>query len=144
MGAGIARTAADADHDLVVEWLCAFAVEAFGDDPDPALAEQSMAAAAVAGDVYVLWVADGAVTSLAGVRRPASGVARIGPVYTPKGLRGNGYGSAATAAGAQWAHSIGADDVVLFADVENPVSNAIYQRMGFEPVADTLRVALTA
>jgi RimJ/RimL family protein N-acetyltransferase len=141
---GAARPATDADHELLVHWLCGFAEEAFLDDPDPSVAEASIAAAASAGDVYQLWTVDAAPVSVAGVRRPASGVARIGPVYTPKQLRGNGFGSAATAAGVRWAHSVGAEDVVLFADLDNPVSNAIYQRMGFEPVADTLRVAFTA
>ena len=31
-------------------------------------------------------------------------------------------------------------DVVLFADLANPVSNAIYQRIGFEAVADSVRI----
>lgn len=140
---GAARSATDADHDLLVEWLCAFAAEAFGHEPDEARAEASITASAGAGDVYMLWTADGAVVSMAGVRAPAWGAARIGPVYTPVALRGNGYGSAATAVAAQWAIGAGATDVVLFADVSNPVSNAIYQRMGFEPVAETLRVAFT-
>jgi predicted GNAT family acetyltransferase len=29
---------------------------------------------------------------------------------------------------------------VLFADLANPVSNAIYQRIGFEPVIDSVRI----
>lgn len=140
---GASHLGTDDDHDLLVEWLCAFAAEAFHHDPDPARAESAIAASAAAGDVYHLWTVDGAPVSLAGVRRPASGVARIGPVYTPEPLRGNGYGSAATASAARWAHSVGADDVVLFADVANPVSNAIYRRMGFESVADTVRVAFS-
>jgi RimJ/RimL family protein N-acetyltransferase len=141
---GATRLATDADHGLLVEWLCAFAAEAFGDDPDPVLAEAAIEASADAGDVYHLLIVDGTPVSLAGVRRPAHGVARIGPVFTPKALRGNGYGSAVTATGAQWAQAVGAADVVLFADLDNPVSNAIYQRMGFEPVADTLHVAFSA
>jgi predicted GNAT family acetyltransferase len=28
----------------------------------------------------------------------------------------------------------------LFADLANPVSNAIYQRIGFEPVCDSVRI----
>jgi predicted GNAT family acetyltransferase len=33
--------------------------------------------------------------------------------------------------------------VVLFTDLANPVSNAIYTRIGFEPVADGVRVLFT-
>lgn len=140
---GASRLGTAADHDVLVAWLCAFAAEAFEHEPDPARAESAIAAAGANGDVYVLWTVDGSPVSIAGVRRPASGVARIGPVYTPETLRGNGYGSAATADAARWALAVGAVDVVLFADLANPVSNAVYQRMGFEPVADTVRVAFT-
>jgi predicted GNAT family acetyltransferase len=37
-----------------------------------------------------------------------------------------------------------ADHVVLFTDLANPVSNAIYQRIGFEPVSDWRTIALSA
>jgi RimJ/RimL family protein N-acetyltransferase len=47
---------------------------------------------------------------------------------------------AGTAAAARQAWIGGADDVVLFADLANPTSNAIYQRIGFEPVCDSLRI----
>jgi predicted GNAT family acetyltransferase len=36
--------------------------------------------------------------------------------------------------------SNGVADVVLFADLGNPVSNAIYRRIGFEPVGDSVRI----
>jgi predicted GNAT family acetyltransferase len=67
-------------------------------------------------------------------------VSRIGPVYTAPDQRGHGYGSAVTAAAADLALSNGVADVVLFADLANPVSNAIYQRIGFERVVDSLRI----
>jgi predicted GNAT family acetyltransferase len=54
--------------------------------------------------------------------------------------RGHGYGSAVTAAAADLARRTGTPDVVLFADLANPVSNAIYQRIGFEPVLDSVRI----
>jgi predicted GNAT family acetyltransferase len=39
---------------------------------------------------------------------------------------------------------MGAEQVVLFTDLANPVSNAIYQRFGFEPVSDWVTIALSA
>jgi predicted GNAT family acetyltransferase len=71
-------------------------------------------------------------------------VARIGPVYTAVEQRGHGYGSAVTAAAAQWARDVGAVAVVLFADLADAVSNSIYQRVGFEPVSDWLRIDFAA
>jgi GNAT superfamily N-acetyltransferase len=74
------------------------------------------------------------------LRAPAAGVSRIGPVFTPLAERGHGYGSAVTAAAADLAGRSGTPDVVLFADLANPTSNAIYQRIGFEPVVDSVRI----
>ncbi len=88
----------------------------------------------------MLWAADGAPVSMAMLRAPAAGVSRIGPVFTPRTHRDHGYGSAVTAAAAGLARESGVDDVVLFADLANPVSNAIYQRIGFEPVIDSVRI----
>jgi predicted GNAT family acetyltransferase len=65
---------------------------------------------------------------------------RVGPVYTPPESRGHGYGSAVTAAASAWAHDAGAREVVLFTDLANPVSNAIYPRIGYRPVLDALEL----
>ncbi len=92
------------------------------------------------GHRFVLWDIDGIPVSMAMLRVPAFGVSRIGPVFTPRDQRGHGYGSAVTAAAADLAHRSGTPDVVLFADLANPTSNAIYQRIGFEAVIDSVRI----
>jgi predicted GNAT family acetyltransferase len=92
----------------------------------------------------MLWEADGAPVSMAMLRVRAAGVSRIGPVFTPADRRGHGYGSAVTAAVADFALRDGVDDVVLFADLANPTSNGIYQRIGFEPVVDSVRIDFDA
>jgi predicted GNAT family acetyltransferase len=137
---GAHRYATDADSDVLVGWLDLFFAQTFGELPDHGAREQFVRKSGQAGDHFLLWVVDGSPVSMAMVRAPESGVARIGPVFTPLPRRGHGYGSAATAAAAEWARCIGADDVVLFADLANPVSNAIYQRIGFAPVCDSVRI----
>jgi predicted GNAT family acetyltransferase len=107
---------------------------------DPPLREQFIRSSRRAGDHLLLWLADGAPVRMAMVRARAAGVSRIGPVFTPVDHRGHGYGSAMTAAAATLAGSVRADDVVLFADLANPVNNAIYRRIGFEPVTDSVRI----
>jgi predicted GNAT family acetyltransferase len=134
--AGHGRAANPGDIDLLAEWIMLFRQEAFGDTPDRAAITRSVQAGKARGDEFVLWTLPSAPVSLAAVRPPAAGVSRIGPVYTPTTERGHGYGSAATAAAALWAREQGADDVVLFTDLANPTSNAIYQRIGFQPVSD--------
>lgn len=74
--------------------------------------------------------------ALAGRHATATGVARVAPVYTPPENRRCGYGAAVTAACTSDALHCGAQQVVLFTDLANPTSNAIYQRIGYRPVSD--------
>lgn len=40
-----------------------------------------------------------------------------------------------------WALDAGAVHVVLFTDLDNPVTNAIYPRLGYRPVHDAIDLA---
>jgi predicted GNAT family acetyltransferase len=82
-----------------------------------------------------LWEVDGEVVHLTSANPPAFGAARIGPVYTPARQRGRGYAGAAVAQVSQLILDEGARPC-LFTDQANPVSNRIYQRIGYEPVVD--------
>jgi predicted GNAT family acetyltransferase len=81
---------------------------------------------------------------MAGTQRSVAGVVRLGPVYTPPAERRRGFGGAVTAAVSQAALVAGATDVVLFTDLANPTSNALYQRLGYRPVEDRVLLELTA
>lgn len=134
---GRARVASGPDRLLVLEWLERFQREAGAGEP-------SGVARAVDDRLsyggITLWEGDDGPVSLAGMTRPVAGQVRVGPVYTPPRWRGRGFGAAATAAVSQAALDTGARDVVLFTDVANPVSNALYQRLGYRAIGD--RVAL--
>lgn len=132
------RLATADDRDVIVDWVRRFFGEAFSRvSKDGA---QFVDAADRKGDRFTLWTVDDVPVSMAMLRAPAADVSLIGPVFTPADCRGHGYGSAVTAAAVGLAHRSGTADVVLYADLANPVSNAIYQRIGFEPVADSVRV----
>jgi len=60
------------------------------------------------------------------------------------GQRGRGYGAAVTAAVSQAALGAGAAYLVLFTDLANPTSNALYQRLGYEPIEDRVVLAFEA
>lgn len=79
---------------------------------------------------------------LTGANPPAFGVARVGPVYTPKEHRGRGYGGAAVAAVSALLRDLG-HRVTLFTDQANPVSNELYERLGYRAVVDTIELRLT-
>src|SRR6266568_1267320 len=68
--------------------------------------------------------------SVAGLQRPAAGRVRVGPVYTPPWRRGRGFGGAVTAAVSQAALEAAVEEVLLFTDLANPTSNALYRRLG--------------
>jgi GNAT superfamily N-acetyltransferase len=138
--AGGYRFATREDRGLLVEWLDLFFSDAGGNPSAPAARQRFIDNAARVGDRFLLWSVDDSPVSMAMLRAPATGVSRIGPVFTLRARRGHGYASAVTAAAVEVAHRCGTVDVVLFADLANPVSNAIYQRIGFEPVVDSVRI----
>jgi RimJ/RimL family protein N-acetyltransferase len=129
---GQARTAEAADRHLMLAWLDAFQDEAQPPGPN----ESERVVNDRIGWGLVLWEHEGRPVSLAGRHRAAAGQARVGPVYTPPGLRGRGFGGAATAAVTRAALDAGAEGVVLFTDLDNPTSNTLYQRLGYRPVSD--------
>jgi GNAT superfamily N-acetyltransferase len=140
--AGAPRVGADADGGLVAEWFARFGREAdsLGGAEDHAAAARDR----LGYGGVVLWEVDGVPVSLAGRSRPVAEMIRVGPVYTPPELRGRGYGSAATAAVSREALAAGAGEVLLYTDLANPVSNSIYQRIGYQPVEDRVLLAFSA
>jgi predicted GNAT family acetyltransferase len=114
-----------------------FQIEAIGHERVPGIALTDVRRSLALGNGHILWEVDGRVVSYAAVGKPINGMSRVGPVYTPPEDRGHGYGSAVTAAVTQWALDAGAENVVLFTDLANPVSNSIYQRIGYRPVYDS-------
>lgn len=132
-----------ADVELVADWRGAFTAEAGlqrGGRQSRAQLIRFTRDRVATGQGQFLWRVDGVPVSLAGVNAPNSGMSRVGSVYTPPEQRRHGYASAVTAAASRWALDQGAKHVLLYTDLANPTSNAIYQRIGYRPVADFLDV----
>jgi len=131
--AGAPRLATVDDLPLVVRWLHAF------EDETGVTRTNVEAAARERLDDDRLWLWEdsaGEPVSLAARTATAAGVSRVAPVYTPPEHRRRGYGAAVTAACTADALARDAEHVVLFTDVENPTTNAIYQQIGFRPIGD--------
>ena len=133
---GALRPAAAADHRLLVGWVDAFHTE-IGDGPVGSSA--TVVERRTAAGTFHVWDHDGAV-AFAGTTAPSLGVVRIGPVFTPPPRHGRGYASALVAELSRRVLSRG-DRCVLYTDLDNPTSNAIYRRLGYEPVDEALRYA---
>ena len=139
---GSARIAAEADVPLVADWFTAFAVEVH--DMGAGADQFAAARERVSYGGVTVWQAGGQPVAIAGATRQVAGMARIGPDYTPPGFRGRGYGSAVTAAASQRLLEAGAEDALLYTDLANPVSNSIYQRIGYRAVEDRVVLEFTA
>ncbi|MGQ0717968.1 MAG: GNAT family N-acetyltransferase [Pseudonocardiales bacterium] len=140
---GTVRQAGVGDLALLAQWRQNFAAEATGGLRGRGSAAQQTRRALAAGTVALLWEVAGQPVAWASASAPLAGMSRIAPVYTLPQHRGNGYGSAVTAAAAGRARQAGAKQVVLFTDLTNPVTNVIYPRIGFRPVHDAVEFAFT-
>lgn len=134
---GRLRAAAEEDRPLLVEWLEAFAEEAFPPQSRP----PTNAGAVVdlrlrtPGEGLVLWE-DGGPRCVVGFGGGTRNGIRIGPVYTPPEHRNHGYATACVAEVSRQLLDRGYRFCMLYTDLANPTSNRIYRRIGYEPVCD--------
>ena len=136
---GRVRAADEGDRDFVVTSFEGFEAES---------GESGAHAPAVVADHRLrsgqLWVWDDEIpVSVAGLSEPVAGVVRVGPVYTPPDRRGRGYASALVAAVSQAVLDRG-HRCILYTDLGNATSNAIYRAIGFRAFEELLRYELAA
>lgn len=136
---GTARAADGSDRELLIAWHKAFGHEARTASPEHA---DRTVDDRLSHRGLTLWEADGQPVAMAGSTRCVEGVVRIATVYTVPAHRQRGYGGAVTAAVTQAALDAGASAAVLFTDLANPTSNALYQRLGYRPVEDRVLLDL--
>ncbi|KPV49935.1 hypothetical protein SE17_29835, partial [Kouleothrix aurantiaca] len=131
---GALRIATLGDAPLVADWLHAFSAEALS--PITLKGARAMAQQRIANGEIFLWD-DGAPVSMAGSARPSRRGICINAVYTPPAQRKRGYARACVAALSQLLLGRGYEFCMLYTDLNNPTSNAIYQAIGYEPVTDS-------
>ncbi|MCM1950542.1 GNAT family N-acetyltransferase [Streptomyces sp. G2] len=138
---GRARLATAADLPLLRDWTTGFA-RAIGEEPEDDYT--GFLTARVSEARLHLWeTPDGRPVSMAAVSRTVGGQARVHLVYTPPADRGHGYAAGVTDALGRAALDAGAAHVLLFTDLANPTSNALYRRLGYRPVTDHLGIRFT-
>ena len=132
---GVLRAAMRTDRDVLAAWLRAFESEAFGKEVPadaPSTVDRWLSGR---GRTMYVWD-DGGPVSMCGVGGTTPHGSRIGPVYTPRELRNQGYVTAAVAGVSQAQLDTGRRYCFLFTDLANPTSNHIYASVGYEPVRD--------
>lgn len=134
---GQLRSATDDDAELILSW-----VHGFQRDTGSSVATADTVRRRIGAGQIWIWD-DRAAVAMATYTRAVAGVSRVGAVYTAPDHRRHGYGAACTAAVTQRALDAGADGCVLYTQLDNPQSNAIYRRLGYQPVSEHLRYQFT-
>jgi ribosomal protein S18 acetylase RimI-like enzyme len=129
---GSLRLAEADDRSVLVKWVKAFVEEA---GVVPVNAEQ-LVDGRMEREQFWVWD-DGDVVSMASASEPVCGVARVQYVYTPPDRRAAGYATACVEQTSRMLTGRGLR-CVLFTDLANPTSNAIYRRIGYEVAAEIL------
>ena len=139
--AGELALCTDEDLDRVVRWWTAFVDEVHPGGPTTGNEKRTRRLAQKIQDSELFfWKLKDEPLTLIGITGHSLHGARIGPVYTPPEMRRQGYGAAATAALSERLLEGGKDFCCLFTDLANPVSNSIYQKIGYRPVADAAQI----
>lgn len=145
---GALRAATADDVDLALSWFLAFeaaAAEQAGRDDGHGMLDgftrDEMQTRIDAGVIWLWEDEHGERVHLTGATPPAYGVTRVGPVYTPTAQRGRGFASSAVAQVSRQ-HVAQGVRVCLFTDQANPVSNHIYEAIGYRPVVDMVSLLL--
>ncbi len=148
--AGRLRPVTEDEAGLALEWFHAFhrdADEQAGRPPGDGHAGEDGfdlddMLVRIRGERVWFWDDDGPV-HLTGANAPAYGVARVGPVYTPKENRGRGYAGAGVAEVSRRILATGSR-ACLFTDQANPTSNRLYESLGYRPVVDMANLRVEA
>ena len=136
---GRLRQAIAADKELLLKWGHAFHQECFGVSSNEP--ETDINPNIDRGEVF-LWEDQKPVSVAARGRPTQTGIA-VNLVYTPPEQRRKGYATSSVAQLCRQLLQSGYRFCMLFADVSNPVSNSIYQKIGFYKVCDIANYAFT-
>jgi uncharacterized protein len=132
---GSMRPVLDADLELAARWLVDFQKEAIPQEQSSMDEARVTVRQKIADRDFYFWE-DRVPVALAGRTRPTPHGWTIGPVYTPPQHRRKGYATALTAELSQLLLDSGKQFVSLFTNLANPISNSIYQKIGYLPICD--------
>jgi len=130
---GSFRAATRDDLALLMHWTRTFHHEAVPNDPLPDVQGATMRRID-RKDIFI-WDNGGPV-SMAVRSRPTTNGVSVNLVYTPPDYRQRGYATACVASLSQYLLDFGFSFCSLFANLANPVSNHLYQKIGYHPVCD--------
>lgn len=130
---GCFRSSSETDMAFLPYWLKASYEDCFGISAE--LDGEAAQKIIESGNLFIL-EAGGCPVSMAGAVRKTAHGSVIGHVYTPPYFRGHGYAKSCVASLSQHLLDKGEEYCALFADLANPISNRVYQDVGYCTVCD--------
>ncbi len=135
---GAMRAASASEAENMVRWGAAFAEDA----GLPAIGNQQRITQLIQHSDLFVWEVQESPVSMAAVVGRSNNLARIGYVYTPPASRSKGFASILVATLSQRVLDGGVAGCCLFTDLANPISNAIYARVGYQAVDNVVDIHL--
>jgi len=136
---GRMREATPADLDWLIDANDRFVAEVR--IPPAPEGTRAMMEGRLADGRYRIWEDAGDAVAFLGATSPVPRFGRIGPVWTPPDRRGRGYATSLVARASAEMLARGVERIFLLTDLANPTSNAIYARIGYEPLDDEIELA---
>ncbi len=133
---GVFVPAATENWDLIREWAISFHREALASEGPMSEDSLNFFRLKINEGFLFLWKDGGNFKSFGGIAGLTANGGRIGPVYTPKEFRGQGYASALTWGISQKVLELGKSYGFLYTDLSNATSNSIYLKLGYRPILD--------
>ena len=134
---GCFRRASAEDLSCAAKWMASFQKECFD---SPITAEFTKTAQSMIENGHLYFWDDPLPVSMAAFTRPTKNGITVSYVYTPPEFRKKGYASAVVASLSSLALENGKQFCTLYTDLSNPTSNSIYQKIGYEFVAEVMDV----
>lgn len=136
---GAIRIAGESDFPLIFRWMNEFIEETGLRSFDL----EKVVRTAMSAGRYTLLEVNGVPVAMGGNSDLQHfydfSIGRVGPIYTPREHRKNGYASAVTSAITEKLLESGAI-ATLYTQAENPTSNKIYQEIGYTLVDENRRI----
>ena len=131
---GKIRIAEKSDDEVIAKWMNDFDMEALHGESDIDKYLKAAERRIEAGQIYV-WEDGGKPVSIAASARKTKNGVTLSMVYTPPELRKKGYATSCVAGLSEFLLKTN-KFCALFTDLSNPISNSIYQKIGYIPLCD--------
>ncbi|MGQ0431498.1 MAG: GNAT family N-acetyltransferase [Microthrixaceae bacterium] len=131
------RPAEDADLEMIVGFVAGFGADTGTGHGGPEADRERAVGFIEAGRLHV-WEVKSTLVASTVVIPPSHGVSRVAFVYTPPEHRGCGYASRLVSELTAEILEKGVRPI-LYTQLENPISNRIYQRIGYQAVSEHVR-----